>query len=314
MYKLSNWNIIENDLRIGLVLIAENARYLVGMGKRGDIAASAILGMSEVTDCHMGDRIGDPEFIGKVDIANTHLAMCAKRCFDLVTVLGPIDEIDVEDEEAEGTQWLSYFLSSMPQEAMGGLDYTGKFHNPDAPVVRLLGMAAARLELASFIQNLVLRGVKGSGFTPKEIAYLGDVDVRSVRNVMGPKGDKAIRSNVKPKQKGEENELVLGDALNALEWLAGRRGFHSGRLSPEWVSQQLPKVSSREVAAVIPAITGWVNRTTTEQLASSLDWPVEKLRAWNSAETVDRSSAAKIAELVGIDPQSYQRLIDLIFG
>lgn len=53
------------------------------------------------------------------------------------------------------------------------------------------------------------------------IAYLGDVDLRTVRNAMGPRGDKPIRSTARPKPAGARSDLVYGNPLDAIEWLAG---------------------------------------------------------------------------------------------
>jgi hypothetical protein len=280
------------------------------MGQRGDAAAAAILGVDEVPDHQLDDLIKHQEFLDNVSIEGTQFESCARRCFDLVTVLRPIEEIDVEDEEAEGTQWLSYFLSFMPSEAMGGSDFTGTFHNPDAPLVVLLGMAQARLALAEYVQRLISQGDARVGFSPKEIAYLGDVDVRTVRNAMGPKGDKPIRTDTRP---GRRSDFVWGDPLDAIEWLAGRRGFHPGRLSPEWLNQHLSQVHTKKAAAALPGLVSWINRTTTEQLASLLDWQTEAVRAWTRGEITDRRHASRIASAAGLDGSAYQALIDRVY-
>lgn len=314
MVQLPAWNAIEEDLRVGLVLVADACRYMAGMGKRGDAAASAILGIKNVPKQHLDDLIRDREFLSKVKISDTSFAACTRRCFDLVTVLGPIEQIDVDDEKVEGTQWLSYFLSFMPREAQGGWDYTGTFQCSDAPLVILLGMAEARLALAEYVQNFVRESDSGTGFTPKEIAFLGDVDVRTVRNAMGPKGDKPIRSNAKPKADEARSDLVLGDPLDALEWLAGRRGFHPGRLSPEWVNQHLAGVKSRDAAAALPGLVAWLNQITTEQLASSLGWPADRVREWTRAHTMDVNTAEQVAAAAGLDVTAYRDLIARVAG
>jgi hypothetical protein len=126
---------------------------------------------------------------------------------------------------------------------------------------------------------------------------------------MGPNGDKPIRSNAKPKGKDARSDLVLGDPLDAIEWLAGRRGFHPGRLSPEWVNQQLAGIQSREAAAGLPGLVTWLNRTTTEQLASALGWPADRVREWTRAHSTDVNAAEQVAAAAGLDVAAYRDLI-----
>lgn len=306
---LPPWNVIEEDVRIGFVLMADACRYMLGMGERGNAAAAAILGMQEVPPDHLDDRIEDPEFLRGVAIAGTQFVVSARRCYDFVTIRGPIESINVEDERAEGLNSLSYFLSFMPREAMGGLDFTPTFSRPDAPLVVLLEAAEARLELAEFVHNLVRYGEMGLGFTPRTIAILGDVNLRSVRNVMGPKGDKPIRSNASSAEGTERTELVLGDPLDALEWLAGRRGFNPGRLSPEWVSEHLEGFATLPAAGALPGIVSWLNRVTTGELAEAVGWPVDRVRDWTRARNMDAERAAEIGGAAGLDGRAYADLI-----
>ncbi len=309
MPTLPNWSAIEEDVRIGLVLAADACRYMVGMGARGDRAAGAILGIAEVPAEHLDDCIEDPGFLRSVAVSDTAFSLVARRCFDLVTILQPIEEIAVEDERAEGADWLSFFLSFMPRRAMGGLDYTGVFHHPDAPLVILRDMAEARLALAEYVQNLVRLGQSSIGFTPRQIAFLGDVDLRTVRNAMGPKGDKPIRSNARPKPSGVRSDLVFGDPLDAIEWLAGRRGFHAGRLTPGWVDRHLAGVTSLQAAAALPGLVAWLNRTTTEELAANLGWPVGRARDWTRGRGLDAAQASDIGAAAGLDGGAYRDLM-----
>jgi hypothetical protein len=207
-------------------------------------------------------------------------------------------------------EWLSYFLAALPREAMGGLDFTGIATDADAPLVSLLRNAEARLHLVEFVQGLFGDPRIGFGFTPGEIAILGGTDVRTVRNVMGPKGDKPIRSHGMGKERIGKNDLVLGDPLDALEWLAGRRGFHPGRLSMDWVNEKLSEIQSFQAAAAIPGVIHWLNRSTTVDLAKSLGWPLDRLRKWIRAEECDSADAKLIAVASGLDPAKYRFLIE----
>lgn len=127
---------------------------------------------------------------------------------------------------------------------------------------------------------------------------------------MGPKGDKPIRSTARPKPAGVRSDLVFGDPLDAIEWLAGRRGFHAGRLSPEWVSGLVGEIGSLHVGAALPGLLAWLNRTTTDELASRLGWPVEHVRDWTRARGVDAGKAAEIGAAVGLDCAAYREAIE----
>jgi hypothetical protein len=183
--------------------------------------------------------------------------------------------------------------------------------NPDAPLVVLLNMATARLNLAEFTQGLLgSEGLNSGFFPPWEIATLAGVDVRTVRNVMGPKGDKPILSRGMLGEKNSKADMVLGDPLDTLEWLAGRRGFQPGRLSPAWVNARLGEVQSFEVAAALPGIMHWLNPTTTEDFAAQLGWPVARLRKWLRAKENDPADARAVAIASGLDPVVYRSLIE----
>jgi hypothetical protein len=294
--------------------MADATRYMLGCGDRGDRAASALLGRSDVQSIHLDDLIQNDEFLASIVLTDTGLLAAAKHCFDFVTVRAPIEMIQIDEVRVEGVEWLSYFLSVLPREAMGGWDYTGIATNPDAPLVSLLRHAEARLQLAEFVQGLFTEKGTGIGFTPGEIAVLAGTDVRTVRNVMGPKGDKPIRSHGLGKERSGKNDLVHGDPLDALEWLAGRRAFHPGRLSTNWVNEKLSEVRSAQAAAAIPGVIIWLNRSTTKDFAKSLNWPLDRLRKWLRAEGINPADAKSIAVASGLDPTNYSSLIAQTFA
>lgn len=272
-----SWIVVEEQLRIALVLTADATRYLIGMGVRGDQAAAAILGMKDVPNTHLDDLIGDPVFLNSIVTKGTELEAAARRCFDIVTVRHPLETIDVQHEREEVTEWLSYFLAALPREAMGGWDYTAVSH-PDAPLVKLLRKAEARINLAEFVQEAIGFGSLRHGFVAADIAALADAEVRTVRNVMGPKGDKPILTRPTVEGRSSKDDYVWGDPLDTLEWLSGRRGFNPGRLSVEWVNERLLRIPTFEAAAAMPGIVSWVNCVTSQDLAARLRWPPDQLR------------------------------------
>lgn len=137
---------------------------------------------------------------------------------------------------------------------------------------------------------------------------MGDVGLRTVRNVFGPKGNKPILSN-NVASKGFRSDLVWGDPLDCLDWLAGRRGFHQGRLSPEWVSEKIPDIPTLEAAAALPGIVAWLGQKTSYELANELGWDISQIRAWTRAESVPPDKAGAVAKAAGVDPVRYSELI-----
>jgi hypothetical protein len=302
------WSGIKDDLRVSFVLVADACRYMTDVGERGDAAASAILDIDELPEQKLDELIKDREFLGSVSVADTVLADCARHCFDLITVLGPLEEINIKEETAN-VHWLAHFLSFIPKKAISGINYTGTFHHPQAPLQVLLGMAQARLRLAEYVQKLVLTSDAGLGYTPQEISLLGNIDIRTVRNAMGPKGDKPIRSGARA-GRGRGRSVVSSDPLDTVEWLAGRRGFHPGRLSPDWVDRHFLNIKTLEAAAALPGLVTWLNRRTTDELASVLGWPAGRVRDWIRGRAISPDAAEEIGTAARLDGAGYRKLME----
>jgi hypothetical protein len=102
-------------------------------------------------------------------------------------------------------------------------------------------LAQARISLAEFVQDLVLRGSLGSGFTARQISYLARVDLRTVRNAMGPKGDRPIRTirvaNTKRRhfrRSARCSRMARRAARPSIRWpisRMGQRQFHEYRIA-----------------------------------------------------------------------------------
>ena|GEM_PF-3138595 len=305
MQNTFKWEQLEEDIRIGLVVVADACRFMVGMGERGDILAKAILGLSKLPDeiGLLDDLIEDDKFLKSVQIEGTQFLEATKHCFEIVTTSSPVELIDASSGRTEGAEWLSYFLGMMPREAMGGNDYSGTFSHPDAQLPGLRDTCFAKLELVEFTQGVVQEGTFGIGFTPKTVALLGGMNINTVRNVFGPNGNKPILSTAAGR--GKRTDLVWGNPLDTLEWLAGRRGFDVGGITPNWVNSNMPTLQSAEAAFALPGIVAWLNRETTEDAAHKLGWEPHRFSAWVRGRTSDISSAGELAEAVGLDPKAY---------
>jgi len=308
MNKVATWSSIEESIQIGFFVMADACEKMLGFGERGDAATSAILGIPSESD-QIPDKptsVSDP--FERIDVKGTMFAHCVARCYKLVNEIGYLDEVDFDNERADGADWLSFFLSCMPREAMDVDDYTGVFHHPEAALPTLRDAAVARLELAEFVQNFISGDYNGFGFPPKTVSFLGNVSIRTVRNVFGPKGNKPIRSSTM-QYNNARSDLVWGDPLDCLEWLAGRRGFHQGRLSPEWVNEKIPEIPNLEAAAALPGIVAWLGQKTSEELAGELGWELSQIRDWTRAINVPPEKAGAIGKAAGIDPVLYSELI-----
>lgn len=308
MTKIATWSLIEESIRKGFVTMADTNSAMLGRGIRADAATLALLGISDVPDEDLNGLIEDEEFLSSLKVDDTPFFLSARKCYALVTEIGPIEKVDTDEELSEGPLTLSYYISCMPRETMEGWNACGNFYHPDSPLPVLKDAAKARLDLICFVQELILEGSKGCGFDPKTVSVLGDVGMRSVRNVFGPKGNKPILSYTDA-SKGARADLVWGNPLDCVEWLAGRRGFHQGRLTPEWVNEKIPEIPNLEAAAALPGIVAWLGQKTSEELAGELGWEFSQVRDWTRAINVPPEKAGAIAKAAGIDPVLYSELI-----
>ncbi|WP_156389064.1 hypothetical protein [Mesorhizobium sp. Root695] len=327
------WSAIETDIRTVMALAADVCRNMIGLrhpSGRGDAAAAAFLGMETLDGVdgfvveeiyHSFVRRPDSKFLAKIDIERTQFADAARRCYDLVTNKGPIEHIRYDDDRDDGLHWLWYFLSAIPGDSYGtgAFDYSDLKHDPDSNLRLLHDLTSARLTLAEYVDDLTKADTSWEEwrstcvFTPRDISLLGDVNIRTVRNVMGPKGNKPIRTETMG-GKASRSDLVWGDALDSLEWLAGRRGFQPGPLSPQWVDGRVPEIGSLRALAAVPGVVAWINRTTTDELAAKLQWPSEKVRSWTRGKDIDPEQAQAISAAAGLDGKAYASGIKSLLG
>lgn len=303
----THWVEVESDLQLGLVLLAEFCDMILN-GNRGHVAANAIMGFeadSEVLNDALASN--DRHFIRRVKINDTQIEHAVRRCFRMVTEGSALHEIDVGEVKGDATEWLSYFLSTVPSEAMGAADFSSEIHGVDKPLPSLLSAAEARLELAEFVQNLAKfqdsHDLAQAGFSIKTIAALSGLDVRTVRNEAGPGGNRPLKTEGK-------GSTVTCHPLNSLEWLSGRRGFQVGYVGTDWMNEQFQFIKSRHAAYAIPGVVGWINKMPTKDIASRADLTEKDVRDWIYGFNDDSKNAAMIAEAVGLNSDAYESLIE----
>lgn len=301
------WTEIESSLQLGLVLLADFCELILGE-ERGKLAAKEIIGFDAGEGVFRDDLAANNRvFLKRVKIDGTQIEHSARRCFRLVAEGTALHKIDVNEIKGDATEWLEYFLSSVPGVAMGGQDLTSEIHASDSPLPSLLTAAEATLELAAFVQNLPRAEDESelvqAGFSIKSLAALSQLDIRSVRNEAGPGGKKPIKTT-------GTGSAVTCDPLNALEWLAGRRGFNPGYVDPDWMNEQFHLVRSRAVAHAIPGVVGWVNKMPTSEIAGKAALSEEEVRDWIYRCKGEASFAKRIAEAVGLNGVAYEQLME----
>lgn len=307
MKNSASWTEIESSLQLGLVLVADFCELILGE-ERGRLAAKEIIGFDAGGGVFRDDLAANNRvFLKRVKIDGSQIEHSVRRCFRLVTEGTALHKIDVDEIKGDATEWLEYFLKSVPRVAMGGQDMASEIHASDSPLPSLLSAAEATLELASFVQNLPRAKDEDelvqAGFSIKSIAALAQLDIRSVRNEAGPRGKKPLKTT-------GTGSAVSCDPLKALEWLAGRRGFNPGYVAPDWMNNQFHLVRSRAVAHAIPGVVGWVNKMQTVEIAGKSGMSAEEVRNWIYNSSVDASFAKRIADTVGLDGFAYEQMVE----
>lgn len=305
-----NWEQINHDIRIGFALTADQTRLMAGDVERGEMAARAVLGVENTRYDLMCDHLDDGEMLASFDIEGSPFYGAATTCFKIISSERRLEEIDVTNDRLNGEQLLSYFLKAMPRESMGLYDVPSIFDGLDSPLPLLLAKCMAKLDLAEFIQELSdqTSDTLGFGFTPTTVAVLGQMNVRTVRNHFGPKGDKAIRSRSLGSD-AYRSDLVIGDPLDSIEWLAGRRGFDPGGVSTDWMNEKMASIQSVKIASALPGVFAWTNRQTSEAISETLGWPPTKFSKWVRSVDLKQLDAAAVANAVGLDPKAYSELM-----
>ncbi|MBZ9960610.1 hypothetical protein [Mesorhizobium sp. BR1-1-14] len=328
------WSSIETDIRTVMALAVDVCRNMVGQrhpSGRGDAAAAALLGMETLHGVdgfiveeiyHSFTRRPNRKFLAKIDIERTLFSDAARRCYDLVANKGPIEHIRYDDDRDDGLNWLRYFLSAIPDDSYGtgAFDYSDLKHNPDSNLRLLHDMTSAQLTLAEYVDDLTKADASWEEwrstcvFTARDISLLGDVNIRTVRNVMGPNGNKPIRTETIDGKASRRPNLVWGNALDSIEWLAGRRGFQPGSLSPQWVDGRISAIGSLPALAAVPGVVAWINRTTTDELAAKLQWLPERVRSWTRGKDIYPEQAEAISAAAGLDGKAYASRIKSLLG
>jgi len=310
----ASWDEIEADLKLGVFLMTVAAQSLLPARH----AAAAQFGRAALGQGFDKGQLASfrADELDAFDVSGTRFHQVVRACFDLVHGSAPLDEIETQDFEAEYLNWTTYFLGAIPSDSYATMmgDYADRFREhankgDEYPLPGLHLAAAAKINLAEYLQRFPRNPDMEIGFAPFEIAALAGMSISSVRNFIGPDGRKPIRS-----MPSRDSTGVYGEPLGALEWLAGRRHFDPGPLSSRWLERAGDRAATVEDAGAILGVYAWTNRITTETLAQRSGLPVEAVRNWTRGDMSSPEDAAPLAEAAGIDPEFYTELVDRCGG
>nr|WP_295884580.1 helix-turn-helix domain-containing protein [uncultured Devosia sp.] len=308
----ASWNDIESDLKLGAFLITVAAQSLVGDRSTASAGfGKAALGKSYDSTQSAASQVDDLGGLAQFDVSGTHFWKTARACFDFVHDETPLDKLDTGDFQDDTLNWMTYFLSAIPRDSYAtslGV-HAGRFQErrdrgDESPLPGLQLAAAAKANLADYLQGFPGNREMDLGFAPFEIAALAGMNISSVRNFVGPGGTKPIRSMPSELKLG-----VYGDPLDTLEWLAGRRNFNAGTLSANWPAWAADRTSTIEDVGALLGIYAWTNRITTDDLADRSGLPKETVRDWTRGTIVSIDDAIALARAAGIDPDLYADLV-----
>jgi hypothetical protein len=307
----ADWDEIEADLKLGVFLITVAAQSLLpSRHPAAGSFAKATLGRAFDPTVSAG-QVYDIEQLAGFDVSRTWFYRVARACFDLAHSRTPLEASEIEDFKGETLDWMTYFLAAIPRDEyatpLGGYFERFREHANNGAEFPLPGLhlaAAAKINLAEYLQRFPRDPEMEIGFAPFEIAALAGMSISSVRNFIGPNGRKPIRSMPK------DSNGIYGEPLGTLEWLAGRRNFDPGPLSSRWLEQASDRAETTEDAGAILGVYAWTNRITTEALAERSGLPVEAVRNWTRGNLSSPDDAAPLAEAAGIDPEFYIELVD----
>ena len=308
----ANWDDIESDLKLGTFLITVAAQSLVGDHTTASAGfGKAVLGKAYDATQPAAGQVYELEHLAEFDVSSTYFWKVARECYDFVHGDTPLDKLDTGDFQADTLNWMSYFLSAIPRDSYAtslGV-HADRFQErrdrgDEAPLPGLHLAAAAKANLADYLQGFPGNPEFDLGFAPFEIAALAGMNISSVRNFVGPGGTKPIRSMPSELKLG-----VYGDPLDTLEWLAGRRNFNAGTLSADWPAWAAERANTFEDVSALLGIYAWTNRITTDALADRSGLPKDTVRAWTRGEIGSIDDAIALANAAGIDTDLYADLV-----
>lgn len=267
---------VETNLRHCLLLKADDL-YFALAEPHGERLRNEFLGI-EV------EGLAD-ENLSENDIASINLGRFAiaerVRCLHAMLVgrwqsLAHAHRPDVEYGRNDALNFLEHFLSTLPSVALGGLDLTSAGHGE---VRQIYNLAYAWLNLIETIEA-VFYGEIESPLTVSDLALLSGLDTRSLRNRCGP--GQLIRTSATRASQVRNSApaaFVHLHALDAVDWLKGRKDFAISKIDPAWIAGRLAEATPANASRGL-LMASIINLGALSDLAPALGFTPEQARKW----------------------------------
>lgn len=267
---------VETNLRHCLLLKADDLYFTLaephGEAVRNDFLGIRVEGLAD-------------ENLSKSDIASIDLdrfaiahrvrnlhAMLDERRLSLTEVHRP----DVELARYDALEFLEHFLSTLPDVALGGLDLTAA---RNGEVRHIYNLAYAWLNLIESIQA-AFHGETESTLSVNDLALLSGLDTRTLRNRCGP--DKPIRTSgtrASQERNSASPAFVNLHALDAVDWLRGRKDFMISKVDPAWIARRIAEADHANASRGL-LVASVVNLGALSTLAPASGFTSEQAREW----------------------------------
>ncbi|NCP19191.1 MAG: hypothetical protein GW855_08550 [Erythrobacter sp.] len=274
--EISSLTNTETNLRHCLLLKADDLYFMLA-APLGEELRNSFLGI-EVEG--LADENLSEEAIAAIDLDRFDIAERVRRLHTMVSARGlSIDNANRPDTEFgrnDNLCFLEHFLSTLPDVALGGMDLTGA---RNGAVRHLYSLSFAWLNLIETIES-AFHGDAETPLSVGDLALLSGLDIRTVRNRCGPGKQVRTSADRASRERGKAAPAFVSlNALDALEWLAGRRDFTVSEIDPAWLTRQL---ANSDVCAATRGllIASIVNLGSLSTLGNELDFTFEDAREW----------------------------------
>lgn len=294
---------LAQNLRATLVAKAEDLALAVG-GERGRRLACDLLGAANLPD--LPSDVGDETFaaIAIEDLQMWRIVQTL-RDYLLTGAMGwglKPGSLDPDFIAQETLQLLEPYLQAIAQSAAGGYDWT---YSRAGALAELLKAGQAWYALLETVDDAVRGDAQGIGrLTADDLALLSGLNIRSVRNLIGP--DRSLRSIAAtrgPREGSDRRSFVVVEPLDALDWLSGRADFvlqapRPGVLSKTTASAKADLQPRAQIMAL------HVLRLTRRQIAAAIDIPEERLRTGQRLDEPQRQALRVLLERIDTERPS----------
>lgn len=249
---------LEMHLRTTLVVHAE-VHYLSAGGPLGAELASLLTGQKADSAGLPTDSF-DGEEVGSIPIEHLAIYRCIVGLHELLLArslgYGPGSHtLDCDFIEQEYLNLLEMYLSALPEMTFGGYDWGGCRYGAMRDLL-LAGQAWHRL--LSVVDQGTYGDFDAEELTASDVALIADIEVRSLRNLVGPK--KRLRSQEqfqKPNTRIGMRGFATINRFDALDWLIQRKGFAFGPVKPGLLAarlEEIPDAIARGRASLIVSL------------------------------------------------------------